>query len=366
MLLGAYGQHNLGDDALLEVFLEQLHGAEIVVNSAMPDSTQSRYGVQALPTQMPAAFWHMVRRLVRADVVVFGGGSLLKDLEGNWLPQLLYNIRLCSALLICRIARVPTCMVAIGCGPFRKRSTRAVARISARLVTSLSVRDNESADLLRSIGIRRHIDVSADPVFTWAGRFPPLTEHPDSPPILAMVPRYSLTAKELQLLAHLCDRWIEERGGRVQLLAFQTGFLPRFDDVAACKSVQQLMTHREHADILVPTSPRDAIESIARANLLVSVRLHALIFAALEGVPMAALSYDPKVRSLMHSIEQSDAVIDLASCDAERAEELIDRVWETRAARAELISAQIVRAKARTEEDLASLFARFGHPIDHS
>ena len=41
-LLGAYGQHNLGDDALLEVFLAQLSDSQLVVKSASPSDTQRR------------------------------------------------------------------------------------------------------------------------------------------------------------------------------------------------------------------------------------------------------------------------------------------------------------------------------------
>jgi polysaccharide pyruvyl transferase WcaK-like protein len=37
-------------------------------------------------------------------------------------------------------------------------------------------------------------------------------------------------------------------------------------------------------------------------DLLVGVRLHALIYAAVMGVPMIAVSYDPKINSFMHSL----------------------------------------------------------------
>ena len=50
LLMGAYGQRNLGDDALLEVFLTQLHGEPLMVNSATPRATSERYGVATLPT----------------------------------------------------------------------------------------------------------------------------------------------------------------------------------------------------------------------------------------------------------------------------------------------------------------------------
>jgi polysaccharide pyruvyl transferase WcaK-like protein len=42
-------------------------------------------------------------------------------------------------------------------------------------------------------------------------------------------------------------------------------------------------------------SPRQAMEVFERAGLVVAMRLHGLILAALAGAPCAALSYDPKV-----------------------------------------------------------------------
>ena len=43
---------------------------------------------------------------------------------------------------------------------------------------------------------------------------------------------------------------------------------------------------------------------IGNLNLLIGIRLHALIFAALMHVPFIGISYDPKITSFLHMIEQ--------------------------------------------------------------
>ncbi len=48
---------------------------------------------------------------------------------------------------------------------------------------------------------------------------------------------------------------------------------------------------------LQPTSPQEAMAVCASGGLVLAMRLHGLILAAVGGAPVAALSYDPKVQA---------------------------------------------------------------------
>ena len=50
--------------------------------------------------------------------------------------------------------------------------------------------------------------------------------------------------------------------------------------------------------------PGEMLAIIANLDLLIGMRLHSLIFAAQNAVPMLGLSYDPKVAAFMKSIDQ--------------------------------------------------------------
>lgn len=50
--------------------------------------------------------------------------------------------------------------------------------------------------------------------------------------------------------------------------------------------------------------PNEMLAIIANLDLLIGMRLHSLIFAAQNAVPMLGLSYDPKVAAFMKSIDQ--------------------------------------------------------------
>jgi polysaccharide pyruvyl transferase WcaK-like protein len=52
---------------------------------------------------------------------------------------------------------------------------------------------------------------------------------------------------------------------------------------------------------LIPVAgrhPREIMAEAGRCDLMIAMRLHALIFAAAQGVPCIAINYDPKVEAL--------------------------------------------------------------------
>jgi polysaccharide pyruvyl transferase WcaK-like protein len=53
---------------------------------------------------------------------------------------------------------------------------------------------------------------------------------------------------------------------------------------------------------LRPGDPAEALRSFQQAGLVLAMRLHGLILAALAGAPCAALSYDPKVAAAATAI----------------------------------------------------------------
>src|SRR5207247_6740157 len=100
---------------------------------------------------------------------------------------------------------------------------------------------------------------------------------------------------------------------------------------------------------------------IQRLDALLAMRLHALIFAATVQTPMVALSYDPKVRSLMSLLGQPSRSIDLESFEVDRTCDLIKAaVSHSESTRRELSErAHSLRTLALSNADLAfSLMSR--------
>jgi polysaccharide pyruvyl transferase WcaK-like protein len=164
-------------------------------------------------------------------------------------------------------------------------------------VTAMSWRDPDSARLARELGGSG--PAGSDPVWSLPPAAPPApVPSPGGAPLRPIV---------------LCWRPVVQLQGR--------GWLPYLEALAAlgeetARPVVWLPFHqhqdrglleRLHSDGLVPpellrrsreqavASPEMAQQVFAGAALVIAMRLHGLILAALAGAPCAALSYDPKV-----------------------------------------------------------------------
>jgi polysaccharide pyruvyl transferase CsaB len=282
LLCGYYGEHNLGDDALLTVLLEQLPvGVEPVVTARDQEMVRRRFAVATVDRQRLAA---VLGALGRCDALVLGGGSLLQD-STSFRSLLYYAILILAA----RGRRLPVLLWAQGLGPLRRRRSQLLVRALLPLVSGCSWRDRGSADLARRLGGAGA--VGSDPVWafsaqSWRGRGGPIVlcwrpvRHLDSQGwssyLGALAAVAEASARDVLWLPFHRDQdrelldWLERRG-----------LLPA--------SLRECSRQIDAAD------PVAALETFRGASLVLAMRLHGLILAAVAGAPCAALSYDPKV-----------------------------------------------------------------------
>ena len=351
LMLGAYGQNNLGDDALLEVCLAHLRASHLVVNSAQPEQTRQRYGVDAVATYSAWPRFRRPRALYSSDAIVFGGGSLLKEIEGGTLARLLYFLRIFLVLIFARLLGRPTAMLGVGIGPLSHPLYRWLSCHAANLTDLICVRDRESHDLLVQIGVRRPIHTTADLVFS-LGNGDSATaadaSDPETGPTVVVIPRYSLSPAQVTALATACDHLVEAYGVRVQIIPFQTGYVAKYDDVVVAQSVLSQMRHAAAAEVLVPETPQAALALISHADLVLSARLHGLIFAAIRGVAMVGLDYEVKVGSFLAEVGQGAMNVPLTDLEAGRLPTVLDRAWEQRHVASAAIRDQFCQLRTRS------------------
>ncbi len=282
LICGYYGEHNLGDDALLEVLLDQLPaGCQPLVTAHDQALVQKRFGVETTDRRRLKG---VLGALGRCDALVLGGGSLLQDATS--FRSLLYYGAL---MLAARSRGQPVLLWGQGLGPLRRRRSRLLVRGLLPLATAISWRDRASAAQARAWGVGA--SVGSDPVWALAPR---TWEGSGGPIVVCFRPVRQLDAdtwrpylQALEGLAVTADRevlWLpfhqdQDRG----LLA----------DLSRQGLVGPALAARSRE--LAAATPQEAMDAFAQAGLVLAMRLHGLILAALAGSPCAALSYDPKV-----------------------------------------------------------------------
>lgn len=283
LLCGYYGEHNLGDDALLQVLLDQLPDGWMPVVTAHDEaSVRSRFGVRTLPRRRLSA---VLRALGDCQALVLGGGSLLQDATS--FRSLLYYGAL---ILAARRRGLPVLLWGQGLGPLRRRRSRWLARLLLPLASAISWRDPESARLAAGWGVQA-IEGS-DPVWglacsrTWRGVGGPI--------VLCWRAVARLDAEGWRPLLAALDALADQHDRDVLWLPFhQDQDRGLLDELERLRVVPQRL--RTRSRLVDAADPEAAMALFQGASLVLAMRLHGLILAALAGSPCAALSYDPKV-----------------------------------------------------------------------
>mgnify|MGYP002654572010 FL=1 len=287
LLVGYYGEHNLGDDALLEVLLSQLPpGCRPCVTARDQAQVQQRFGVTTVDRRsLPA----VLAALHCSDALVLGGGSLLQDATS--FTSLIYYGALITAA---RAQGKPVLLWGQGLGPLHRRRSRLLVRALLAMTTACSWRDPDSAALARRLGWRPRPAqvaeaVGSDPVWAvpaqpWHGRGGPI--------VLCWRPVAQLQGAAWRPWLEALEQLAPER--EVLWLPFHgaqdRGLLARLQREGLLSPALAARSREVTA-----AQPGDAIAVAAAAGLVLAMRLHGLILAAASGAPTAALSYDPKV-----------------------------------------------------------------------
>lgn len=329
VICGAYGRGNTGDDAILDAILQELHQVDpeipVCVISRNPEETRSKYPVEACYTFRLREIW---RELGKAELFLSGGGSLIQNATSR---RSLYYYLL--TLLMAKKRGCKVMMYGCGIGPVYGRFHRwAAGRVVNSCVDIVTLRDDDSVRELKNMGVRRPRMIrTADPTISIcqaeAGQTTELLEQLDIPPDGVYIGFGLRQWKGF-------DQAVPEIARAAQYAWEQHGLIPVFipmeypkDCEAAQKVIQHL--HCPHYLISRQIPISQTIGVLSRMSAVVGMRLHALIFAAKNGVPSVGISYDMKVDAFLKSIGCEDAVLHIQSLTAEQLMEQIDRVVRT-------------------------------------
>lgn len=353
VISGYYGFNNAGDEALLTAILQALGAVApetgLTVISGNPADTKLQHHVDAI-YRFHAG--HILRALSRADLLISGGGSLLQDVTSK--KSLLYYL---TILVLAKLKGCKVMLFAQGIGPIRNSLMRFLTKVVCRQADAITVRDEDSAAELARLGIPpERVQVTADCVLTLtpsdkvAGRL--LLEEAGldlRKPILGLSVRaWPDNLHCLQQLAAAAAALSEKYDAQIAILPLQYSM-----DYETCELLRGYLprTRQPVAFLHRHFTTEEFLSIIGNFDLLIAMRLHALIFAAIMDVPLLAVSYDPKVDAFVKAVgaRAAGTVETLEAADVVAA---ADAVWgQDVTAQAERIAA--MRTLARRNAEIA-------------
>src|SRR5262245_44188262 len=340
LLLGGDVDHNVGDRASLGALARCLRAHDPLVEIAVAGPSTAMANLPGVAQVIPRGsrgLRSLLRAASAADRVLIAGGGLFQDDDS----------RIKMPYWAARIALLKTfnssiAGLSIGAGPLRHPESRAAAGLACAALEGISVRDRFARDALAAC-TARPVDIVPDPAFMLdAASEDEAREHlrrlgfRDGKPLIAATIR----------------RWYHERGGFIpNQLRFSLGLdlrrdLARFDAMlgVVSKSLEAIRRRLEADILLLPgygaeheaddaacealrwrmpgaqvrvariAEPRLYKALLGQAALVVSARMHALIFAAGMGVPFVGLSYNGKFDGLYELLGLAARSLPLDQC----------------------------------------------------
>lgn len=329
VLSGYYGFNNAGDEAVLFAIISSLRKIdkkiEITVLSNNPEQTTKLYDVKAVNR------WRLkdiFNALYKSNLLISGGGSLLQDVTSK--NGILYYL---GIIFLAKLLRKPVFIYSQGIGPVNVKRNRMLTGFILNLTKGITVRDESSKKDLENMGLKKPITVSADPVLSFSPedvnieKGEELLERGDvninAGKILGISIRPWKTDEEnFKAIAEACDQLIQK--------GWQVVFIPMHfpEDIAAAREVMKQM--KENAFLLKENyTPSETLSIYKAVDMVIGMRLHSLIMAAVLEKPLAAISYDPKVNRFMNLLEINE-LLDINHLKCHKILDLVQNTWENR------------------------------------
>lgn len=306
LISGYYGFDNAGDDSVLYGIINSIYkeypDVQLGVLSNQPEKTQKAFGIQAYDRWN---VFEVVKRIKEYDLLLMGGGSLLQDATSP--RSVLYYL---GIVMAAKMYHKPIVFYAQGVGPITKSISKRLINLIVNKVDVITVRDFESGEDLKQFGVTKTpIIVTADPAVTIppesidlsAGRdLLSLYEVDPKKTIAISVRSWKRETNFKQTLAEVADHYAE--------LGWNIVFLPMQypSDITPSEEIASLMKH-DATIIDRQLSFKEIMSIIGNIKLVLGMRLHSIILAAVMNVPFVAISYDPKIERFVERLNMYSA-----------------------------------------------------------
>ncbi|MBQ7308677.1 MAG: glycosyltransferase [Clostridia bacterium] len=287
LICGYYGYGNMGDEDLLSVITREMRrqkpGIRITALSSDPKKTRREHLVDAVYRfDIP----RIMRMMKTAKLFLFGGGNLLQDKTST--RSLIYYTEM---LRLAHRAGVKIAVFAGGIGPVSEKNTLRVMQ-ALSLVDRISLRDKNSLRFLNLHLPEKEAQLVFDPAVLEqkTAVFAPSEDY------FVVIPKKCGKRAE-ETLTSFVGTFAKSRALKPIVISMFDG-----EDLRFAKRFSAAVG----GELFSPRNAGELIGIIEGAKLLVSSRLHGLIYAAVSETPMMSYSADGKLSSFLSYIGAAD------------------------------------------------------------
>jgi len=332
-ITGSYGGLNLGDEAILQSIIAQLRKdlpkLEITVFSRDAEDTKRRHQVERAVPVRKLSRAEVTPEVERLDLLILGGGGILYDADARTYLR---------EVQLAREKRVPVFVYAIGAGPLTHAAAQAAVRENLADVAVVTVREKSAHRVLEESGLHRDdVVVTADPALLLKPEPLPrgvlrqegLEGHRR---LIGMSVREpGVAAPDLDekvyhaLIANAADFMVDRYDANVVFVPMERSVL----DTQHSHAVIAKMLRAQRATVLKGEySPGQILSFMGKLDFALGMRLHFLIFAAIQGTPFVALPYAGKVSGFLEALGVPAPPLNLVN--AGRLCAFLDDSWDRR------------------------------------
>ena len=365
----AYGMGNVGDEGILQAIVWDIRDvapmASITVLTWKPKSTAKLLGVRAVRTRVHS----LLRESMRSDIVICGGGSIIAEYYDKkaWILEKLkgypgYPLTLIS---LAKLWRKKVMVYAVGVEPVESTGFRRWIAHSLRLADKFTVRDEASKHLLTEWGDASRVRIAADPAFSLRVPSPRITDQflreqgislPEQSLLVGMSfayePRFvKMLHEQIDFYTELAQRLIAENNAYIVLIPMNTD--PVLDRQGLAQVAQNLPADRVVV-LQGDYHPSQIIGLASRLDLVISSRMHLLIFSAIAKTPFGAISRGPKIDAFARRFE-TEPIAYVKHLDVREAKSRVEGVLRSAIKHKEVMSPQLARMRSLLEVNRESL-----------
>jgi len=292
-LVGYYGFGNAGDECLLQKSVALLRQAfptchiSILYGEATFPSFLDVQDAQCVPRQ---SIWKVLKGIRQSEMVVFGGGSIFQDVTSS--KSFWYYAAL---LAITQWFGRKSVLLGQGIGPLRWRVHQWIFKQLCRRVSAISVRDKEALKTLQEWKIQNVTEGSDLSFFEASYNIQTGTQLG-----LSLRPFHG-NARIADQLRSFLDPLIEQATVMTLQTNVDLNYISQLTGVSIAKLQKNAISVR---DVLPKINASENTPSASPLKMVIAMRYHACVYAALRGVPFLALGYDKKVLALAASLGQ--------------------------------------------------------------